>query len=111
GVPNAGASPRATVAKPHKTTGKAAKVVGLGDSVPAGGGGCNCTNFVAAYAKLIEANTGRPSGVENFAVGGTTSGDVVDQLTQPTVIAALKAATIVLIMTGANDYDDAFDEA
>jgi lysophospholipase L1-like esterase len=111
GVPDAAPSPHASAGKPHKTTGNAANVVGLGDSVPAGGGGCDCTNFVQAYAQLIEANTGKPSAVENFAVGGTTSGDVVDELSQPAVIAALKMATIVLIMTGANDYDDVFDEA
>jgi lysophospholipase L1-like esterase len=32
-------------------------------------------------------------------------------MSQPAVQAAVKDATIVLIMTGANDYDDAFDEA
>jgi lysophospholipase L1-like esterase len=91
--------------------GKGITVVGLGDSVPAGGGECQCVNFVQAYGNLVTARTGHLSTVDNFAVGGTTSGAVVDLMSEPDVQAAVKAATIVLIMTGANDYDDAFDEA
>lgn len=102
-VPSAGAA--------HRIGGRAATVVALGDSVPAGGGGCDCPDFVASYAKLVEANTGRPAAVENLANGGSTSGDVLDDLDQPEVKTAVRSATIVLIMTGANDYDDAFDQA
>jgi lysophospholipase L1-like esterase len=91
--------------------GKGITVVGLGDSVPAGGGGCDCVTFVQGYGNLVTARTLHLSTVDNFAVGGTTSGDVVDEMSQPAVQAAVKDATIVLIMTGANDYDDAFDEA
>jgi lysophospholipase L1-like esterase len=105
---DAGATPFPSVSlKP----GKGITVVGLGDSVPAGGGGCDCVNFVQAYGNLVTARTQHLSTVDNFAVGGTTSGDVVDEMSQPDVVAATKDATIVLIMTGANDYDDAFDEA
>jgi lysophospholipase L1-like esterase len=91
--------------------GKGINVVGLGDSVPAGGGGCGCVNFVEAYGNIVTTRTEHLSTVNNFAVGGTTSGDVVDELAQPEVQAAVTNATIVLIMTGANDYDDAFDQA
>jgi acyl-CoA thioesterase-1 len=106
-VPSAGA----VAGKAHRIAGKAATVVALGDSVPAGGGGCDCPDFVATYAKAVEANTGKPSTVENLANGGSTSGDVLDELDQPEVKSAIRSATIVLIMTGANDYDDAFDQA
>jgi lysophospholipase L1-like esterase len=101
-------TPIPTVA--HKA-GKGASVVAFGDSVPAGGGGCECGNFVQDYADLITDRTGKTSTVDNFAVGGTTSSDVVDLLATTEAQAAIKSATIVLIMTGANDYDDAFDEA
>jgi len=96
---------------PHKTSGKTAHIVGFGDSIPAGGGGCDCEGFVDRYGRLTSENNGRVSEVHNFAVGGSTSADVVDQLGQTAVRDALKRATTVLIMTGANDYNDAFDEA
>ncbi|HZE65494.1 MAG TPA: SGNH/GDSL hydrolase family protein [Sporichthyaceae bacterium] len=107
-APKAGASAAAT----HKATmrKKAPVVVGFGDSVPAGGGHCSCTNFVTAYGNLIATHTGIKPTVDNFAVSGSTSADLVDQMTDSAVRAAVAGASTVLIMTGANDYDDAFDE-
>src|ERR1700759_2258652 len=83
-----------------KSTPKAKQplVVGFGDSVPSGGGGCNCVNFVSAYAKLVGKNTGVQPGVDNFAVSGSTSADFLDQLSESKVRAAIEDATTILIM-------------
>jgi lysophospholipase L1-like esterase len=96
-----------------KSTPKAKKpmVVGFGDSVPSGGGGCNCVNFVSAYANLVGKTTGVKPAVDNFAVSGSTSADFLDQLSDSKIRAAVEDATTILIMTGANDYNDAFDQA
>jgi lysophospholipase L1-like esterase len=102
--PNAAPSRKAAVRR------KTPVVVGFGDSVPAGGGHCNCTNFVTAYGNLVAAHTGIKPTVHNFAVSGSTSADLVDQMAESAVRAAVAGASTILIMTGANDYDDAFDE-
>jgi len=84
-------------------------VVGLGNSVPSGAA-CSCENFVSAYAALVAAATSMPATVDNDAVAGSTSADVVNQLAKATVQTQLRSATTVLIMTGANDFNDAFDQ-
>src|SRR4051812_7962729 len=43
------AAPRVTPAAKAAMRRKTPVVLGFGDSVPAGGGHCNCTNFVTAY--------------------------------------------------------------
>jgi lysophospholipase L1-like esterase len=111
-TPDATTVQTATPVGAHKSTvrKKTPVVVGFGDSVPAGGGHCNCTNFVTAYGNLVAAHTGVRPTVDNFAVSGSTSADLVDQMAESAVRAAVAGATTILIMTGANDYDDAFDE-
>jgi len=89
--------------------GKDPVVVGLGNSVPSGAA-CACENFVSAYAAMVSTATNTKATVDNDAVAGSTSADVVNQLTLAAVQAQLKAATTVLIMTGANDFNDAFDQ-
>src|SRR5207244_776587 len=64
----------------------------------------------SAYGDLIEDHTGIKPTVDNFAVSGSTSADLVDQMADSAVRAAVAGASTILIMTGANDYDDAFDE-
>jgi acyl-CoA thioesterase I len=83
-------------------------VVGLGNSVPSGSA-CACVNFVSAYAAMVAAGKNAKATVDNDAVSGSTSADVVNLLTHGTVQAHVRAATTVLIMTGANDFNDAFD--
>lgn len=95
--------------KPAKA--KKPLVVGFGDSVPAGGGGCDCVNFVSAYANIVGKNTGVQPGVDNFAVSGSTSADFLDQMSDSKIRDAVADATDILIMTGANDYNDAFAQA
>ncbi|MDQ1502865.1 MAG: hypothetical protein QOD57_592 [Actinomycetota bacterium] len=88
---------------------RAPVVVGLGNSVPSGTA-CSCQNFVSAYAALVAAATNTKPTVNNDAVPGSTSADVVNQLATATVQGQLRSATTVLIMTGANDFNDAFDQ-
>ncbi|MCA1846310.1 MAG: SGNH/GDSL hydrolase family protein [Actinobacteria bacterium] len=90
------------------TTGRDPVVVGLGNSVPSGAA-CSCVNFVSAYAQMLAAGTSSKATVDNDAVSGSTSADVVNLLTKKTVQAHVRTATTVLIMTGANDFNDAFD--
>ena len=84
-------------------------VVGLGNSVPSGAA-CSCENFVSAYAAMVAAGTNTKAIVDNDAVSGSTSADVVNQLATGSVQGQLRSATTVLIMTGANDFNDAFDQ-
>ncbi len=118
-TPAAPAVSGAQAEKPARTptpTPKPAKakkplVVGFGDSVPAGGGGCDCVNFVSAYATDVGKTTGVKPGVDNFAVSGSTSADFLDQMSDSKIWDAVADATDILIMTGANDYNDAFAQA
>jgi acyl-CoA thioesterase-1 len=76
-------------------------VVTLGDSVPAGTA-CDCDPFPSLYAEAQHANS------VNLAVPGYRTEDVLNQL--PSVRANLGEATTVLLMIGANDLGEAFDE-
>jgi lysophospholipase L1-like esterase len=67
-------------------------------------------NFVSAYAALVGAEAGRKATVDNDAVSGSTSADLVNQLATGSVQAQVRSATTVLVMTGANDFNDAFDQ-
>src|SRR5712692_199593 len=91
------------------TTGKDPVVVGLGNSVPSGEM-CSCVNFVSAYAAMVDVGTSTKATVENDAVSGSTSADAVNHLATGAVQAQVRSATTVLIMTGANDFNDAFDQ-
>ena len=80
----------------------AAVVVTFGDSVPAGSA-CGCTPFPELYAQRIGA------GSDNLAEAGYTSLDVRRQLGTPKAEAAVRTASVVLVMAGANDLAAAFD--
>ena len=82
----------------------AGTIVTLGDSVPAGTA-CDCEPFPDLYAALLSP----PARSINDARPGYTSADVRGQLSDASVRAALGSATVVLIMAGANDLADAFD--
>jgi lysophospholipase L1-like esterase len=82
--------------------GSAADVVTLGDSVPAGTA-CDCTPFPELYAAAIGAAS------DNLAAPGATSQDIRDQLDSSAVARAVRRATVVLVMAGANDLAVAFD--
>jgi lysophospholipase L1-like esterase len=102
----AATAPATTAATPPAKT---LVVVGFGNSVPSGTA-CSCQNFVSAYAAMVAAGTNAKATVDNDAVGGSTSADVVNQLATATVQAQVRSANTVLIMTGANDFNDAFDQ-
>jgi lysophospholipase L1-like esterase len=76
-------------------------VVGFGDSVPAGLH-CGCPTFIQQYATKIGGTA------QNFASSGSTSGNLVNVLKTARARKAVKNATAVVIMTGANDYTSAF---
>src|ERR1041385_5348500 len=102
-------STKGTSATTTSTTLRGPVVVGLGNSVPSGSA-CSCVNFVSAYAAMVAAGKNARATVDNDAVSGSTSADVVNQLSHAgSVQAHVRAATTVLIMTGANDFNDAFD--
>jgi acyl-CoA thioesterase I len=82
----------------------AGTIVTLGDSVPAGTA-CDCDPFPELYARLLSP----PARSINDARPGYTSADVRGQLADAGVRVALGSATVVLIMAGANDLADAFD--
>jgi acyl-CoA thioesterase-1 len=84
---------------------RAATIVTLGDSVPAGTA-CDCEPFPDLYAAMLSP----PARSINEARSGYTSADVRDQVNAATVRAALGGATVVLIMAGANDLADAFED-
>ena len=91
------ASPRVATSEPPGVP----VVVTLGDAVPAGTA-CGCDPFPDLYAR------GQNAVSENLAVPGYTSADVRAQIAG--VHTALTAADEVLLMIGANDLAQAFDD-
>ena len=80
-------------------------VVALGDSVPAGTA-CGCDPFPDLYARMLSP----AASVDNLARAGYTSDDVLGQIGDDGTRATLRAATVVLIMAGANDVAATFDD-
>jgi lysophospholipase L1-like esterase len=103
------AASSSTAAQPATTAVPTRVVVGFGNSVPSGAA-CGCQNFVSAYAAMVANGTNTTMTVDNDAVSGSTSADVVNQLAKSSVQSQVRAASTVLIMTGANDFNDAFDQ-
>jgi lysophospholipase L1-like esterase len=91
--PTASASP----AEPYR-------VVGLGDSIPAGSA-CGCTSYVTLVGQSLAATTGRTASIDNLARGGATTDDVADQLAWSDVRAEISDADLVIVTIGANDFD------
>jgi hypothetical protein len=81
-APQADKPAQSSAPTPKPAKAKKPLVVGFGDSVPSGGGGCNCVNFVSAYANIVGKTSGVQPGVDNFAVSGSTSADFLDQLSE-----------------------------
>lgn len=88
---------------PHPPTGPMSVVV-LGDSVPAGNF-CGCTPFGEVAAQLIADVQDRDVTVHNFAIGGSTSADTLEQIRRPDVAKEVAGADLVIVETGANDFD------
>lgn len=78
-------------------------VLALGDSVPAGSA-CGCEPFPALYVRDLT-----PDGqATDLAQPGFTSGDVLSQIYDPTIQPAIRSASIIVIMIGANDLATVF---
>jgi lysophospholipase L1-like esterase len=77
-------------------------VVGFGDSVPAGLH-CSCQSMITQYADEIGGTA------QNLSSSGSTSLNLVHLLNTARAWNAVKSASVVVIMTGANDYTSAFD--
>ena len=80
------------------------RVVGLGDSVPAGTN-CGCTSYVVRIGQQAARQHGRPAAVTNLAQPGLTTAGLAAQLRRPAVRSAIADADLVIITIGANDFD------
>jgi lysophospholipase L1-like esterase len=83
----------------------ALRVVGLGDSVPAGSA-CECTSFVNLVADETGRRAGRAVTVENLAGSGLVTSDVTAGLGDPGTAASVASADLVIITVGANDLEE-----
>lgn len=84
------------------------QVVALGDSVLSARR-CGCSGALTEYSRLLDARTHHPALMVNAADGPATSSSVLDQLTNwATLGADIRTADMVVLMVGANDFDDAF---
>jgi lysophospholipase L1-like esterase len=81
----------------------------FGDSVPSGNA-CGCDPFPETYGSLLSSRTGVPVTVDNRAVGGLETSDVVAQLRAPDVRAGVRRADVFLVTVGANDFGDHHDQ-
>ncbi|MDH2416483.1 SGNH/GDSL hydrolase family protein [Nocardioides sp. CER19] len=84
-------------------------VLALGDSVPSGHA-CDCQPFPQTYGSLLSQRTGAPVSVDNRAVGGLDTADVIAQLRTPDVQGAVRRSDVVLLTIGANDFGDHHDQ-
>jgi lysophospholipase L1-like esterase len=109
GVALACAADGTAFANSAPTAAPAPVVVAFGDSVPYGSH-CDCPGFVQEYADLAAHNDDATAVVHNYSAPGSLSQDVVDALGRRRVERAVRAATTVLIMTGANDFTVPFGE-
>jgi acyl-CoA thioesterase I len=100
----AGAVPSRSVPSPSVPSPSVPRVVTFGDSVPAGTA-CGCTPFPDLFAARLGGTS------DDLAEAGFTSLDVRNQLATPQARSAVRTATVVLVMAGANDIAAAFDAA
>lgn len=84
-------------------------VLALGDSVPSGYH-CDCRPFPQVYGDLLGASTGAPVTVDNRAVNGLDTAGLLAQLRSPDVQGAVRAADVIVVTIGANDFGDRHDE-
>jgi lysophospholipase L1-like esterase len=95
--PSRSAAPSPTRSGPYR-------VVGLGDSVPAGSA-CDCTSYVSLAGRHEAARLGAGAAVSNLAQGGLTTAGLLDQLDQASVRRDIARADLVIITIGANDFE------
>jgi len=89
--------------------GPARVVLALGDSVPSGAA-CGCDPFPQTYGSLLSRRTGAEVTVDNRAVGGIDTAELIDQLRTTPVQDAVRRSDIILVTIGANDFGDHHDD-
>jgi lysophospholipase L1-like esterase len=105
------ASPAATRTGGTGSAHRPVTVVGIGDSVTAGSN-CDCEAFVGLYASDLAAARGIKTASVNLGVGGSTSADLLTNLTQPGALRdGVAKADILLVTIGANDLAPLESEA
>jgi len=75
-------------------------LVVLGDSVAAGTA-CSCGGFGGSLARVDGS-----AALRNAAAEGQTSAGLLAQLDDPAILSSLRAATMVTVTVGANDFDE-----
>ncbi len=100
-TPAASAKPSAA---PSPAVAKPIRVVGLGDSVPAGDQ-CDCTSYVSLVAEQQAALLKTSAVVSNLAEGGLSTAGLNTQLEDSSVRQQVANADVVIITIGANDFD------
>ncbi|TDW92937.1 lysophospholipase L1-like esterase [Kribbella pratensis] len=87
------------------------RVVALGDSVTSGSN-CDCAAFPQLYGDLLHNRSAVPVTVDNQGVAGLDSTGLLQELDQRNspVEQATKAANVVLLTIGANDFGDHHDD-
>lgn len=87
------------------SAGRTDRVVVLGDSVGTGAG-CGCRPFGPRLARLLAGRLSQPVRVATLARDGLTSVGLVDQVEHDKgTIEQLRAADVVTVVIGANDFD------
>lgn len=91
---------------PVSASGSPVRVVVLGDSVPAGLN-CDCTPFGEQVAQRLGQLQHRPFETKNLAVSGSLTDELIQQLAIDDTKQAIATADLVIIQSGANDFDEA----
>jgi lysophospholipase L1-like esterase len=81
------------------------RVVGLGDSVPAGTA-CDCDNYVDQVGKEVAAQRDDTPAVDNLAQAGLSTSGLASLLDDTSAAAKVAGADLVIVTIGANDFDE-----
>ncbi len=72
------------------------------------GAGCDCDDFLAQTADLLETSTGREVDTVNNSANGETADDVLRELrTDDAFAAEISRADVIVLTIGANDLSPA----
>jgi lysophospholipase L1-like esterase len=97
--------PTATTEPATPEPGPELRLVAIGDSIPAGGR-CECLAYPGVFGKLAAEALGQPVRVQNLAVNGATSGDLLHDLAISRPLqSAIRAADVITITIGINDIN------
>lgn len=80
------------------------RVVGLGDSVPAGTL-CGCASYIEQVGQQAAQQHADTAAVKNLAQPGMTTAGLAAQLRQSAVAEQIADADLIIVTIGANDFD------